>query len=295
MSLRRVGLPVAVCALALLSFSAQAQNVFAPSDDSDSSAAAPSPLFSAPPPSTPNNGGNSGSGSIFAPSANTVTPRTTLPQAQIQVPQIQRQSQQPVPPGQRNEFAYRVLGVEVPKNTGVQADPLANYTPEQIATARAGFAAMEASNPEMAARNPFRQINSMNATQKAQDAMVDRAKAACDTQSFNIMVSSQSFMRAPGSADGLSKNGVALVGNLLQDICSDRDMRAKVTNSVPMITIVNRKGGQPGVDVNDGIITLSADFGSDQPPAYAPLRAQFAKAVDDTDKFMNTPTPNPGQ
>lgn len=280
MIVRRFVLPLAVCAMALMAGSAQAQNVFAPSGDDSSTSAAP--LQPAPAPSD-----SSGqSGSVFAPSS----PRSEAPRVQSQVPQMPQPVQpRPVPPGQRDEFVYRTMGLEVPANLAAQqADPLAGYTPEQIEIARKGFAAMEASNPEMAAGNPFRQIDAMSAINKAEQAMKARANAACDSQTVNIMVSPQSFSQTPGAAEGLAKTGVAMVGNLLQDICSDRELRAKFTSSVPMITIVNRARLAPNVLTTNGIITLSADFASEEAPSMAPIRAAFVKAIEDTDEFMNT-------
>lgn len=299
MLVRRFALPLAVCAIALLSSQAMAQNVFAPADEGGSPPSQGqsfSPFGYAPPaqqPSGPLTGQGSGGG-LFAPAPETPANRPQANTPQAQAPQPTRPSQRPVPAGQRNEFAYRTLGIEVPDNIDNPPDPLAAFTPEQIDIARKGFAAMEADNPQMISRNPFRAIDAMAATEKAQSAMVARAKAVCDTQNLNIMVSTQSFTRNPGSADGLTKNGVPMMGTLMQQICSDRTLRDKLTNSVPMITIVNRSNAPANVVVTDGIITLSADFASSEPPAVGPIRAAMTRAIEDTDKFMNTRAEVPG-
>lgn len=282
MLIRRFALPLAVCALALLVHGAQAQNVLVPADNNGSSYnnSTPAPL-----PIMPTQQGN-GSG-IFAPSqTDTQQPADTSP-VMNNIPQAQRRAvPQPVPANQRDDFAYRTLGIEVPQGGARNGDPLANFSPEEIAIARKGFAAMEADNPQMAAQNPFRQVDAMSNSQKAQDALIARGKAACDTQSFNVLVSPQSFMQNPSAADGLNKTGVPMIGNLIQDICSDREMRAKVTNSVPMITIVQRARAPMSVDMGDGIITISADFTSDAQPQMQNIRAAFVKAVNDTDRLI---------
>lgn len=291
MIVRRFALPLAVCAIALLGSQASAQSVFAPADDAGSPPSQNQPFnpFGGEAPSPAPTAPQGGAG-IFAPAPtpNTAAPSPQFVQPQGQAQQLTRPSQRPVPAGERNEFAYRTLGIEVPDNIDTPADPLAAFTPEQIEIARKGFAAMEADNPQMISRNPFRQIDAMAAAEKAQAAMVARAKAACGTEDFNIMVSPQSFTRNPSSAEGLTKNGVPLMGNLLQQLCSDQTLRSKLTTSVPMITIVNRANAPANVVMTDGIITFSADFASDEPPAAGPIRAAFVKAIEDTDKFMNT-------
>jgi len=296
MSLRQLALPLAVCAITLVGSVAHAQSVFAPSDDSGSSSqgGGASPFYTPPSDTQPGQGGgSSGTGGFTAGDGSTAAPAPTYTPPPVSTQQAVRPSQRPVPSGQRNEFAYRTMGIEVPNDIANPGDPLASYTPEQIEIARKGFAAMEADNPQMASRNPFRQIDAMANAQKAQDAIVTRAKAACDVQSFNVMVSPQSFMRDPAASEGLNKTGVAMVGNLLQQLCSDRQLRDKMANSVPMITIVNRTGGAAEVITTDGIITLSADFANPEPPPPAQLRASFVKAIEDTDKFMQTPASAP--
>lgn len=279
MSIRRLALPLA-CAVSLLACNpASAQSVFAPSDDSSPGQAIDpfNPGAAAP--------SNDAQG-IFAPAPDAPPARPVM-QPRV-APQVQ--APQPVPSSQRDDFAYRTLGIEVPKYTVASTDPLAGFTPEQIDTARRGFAAMEADNPQMIARNPFRTIDAMNSTQKAQDAMMARAKSACDVESFNILISPQSFMKDPAAVEGLTKNGVPLVGNIIQSLCSDREMRAKITSNLPMLTIVNRTGAQSSVTMTDGIITLTSDFASDQPPQPEQLRTAFVKAVDDTEKLMQGPS-----
>lgn len=279
MLIRRFVLPLSFCVVALMAHSALAQNVLLPADNSSNSGGGSS-LFSSPSTQQDSNGG------IFSAPRQGSTPQQNVvtPQTQTNIPQPP--AVQPVPPNERDEYAYRTFGIEIPKASLVNKDPYANFSPEEIAIARKGFAAMEASNPQMAARNPFRQIDAMNNARKAQDALVARAKAACDVQSFNVMVSPQSFMQSPEAVDGLNKNGVALIGNLIQDMCSDRDMRTKMANSVPMLTIVQRARTPMSVDSNQGIITISADFASTDQPQMQVVRSAFAKAINDNDALI---------
>ncbi len=287
---------LAVCAIALLGSPASAQNVFAPAEDTPPAGQAqPFNPYGGGGTSTPGTAAPQQGGGLFAPAPDVpvTTPQVTRPQENA--PMAARPSQRPVPAGERDEFAYRTLGLEVPAANAANTDPLAAFTPEQIETARKGFAAMEADNPQMISRNPFRQIDAMAATEKAQATIMERAKTACNSDSLNIMVSPQTFTRHPGSAEGLNTTGVAMVGQLLQQVCSDSALRGKLTTNVPMITIVNRANAPANVITTDGIITLSADFASSEPPQAGVIRAAFVKAIEDTDKFMTTQSVVPGQ
>lgn len=289
MLIRHFALPVAVLTAVLACAApASAQSVFAPADNSANTNTPINPLGD-------NGSGSSDSGSIFAPAPGNsgagdvvpVMPRTPA----VQQPPSPRAQQQPVPASQRDDFAYRTLGIETPKAGATTTDPLAAYSPEEIANARKGFAALEASNPAMAAHNPFRRIDTMNNTEKAQNAMIARAKTACDVQSFNVLVSVQTFMKDQDAVDGLNKNGVPMIGNAIQDLCSDREMRTKITNSAPLITIVQKERAPLSVTMTDGIITFTSDFAADEPPQPAAVRAALAQAVNEADRFMQGTTP----
>lgn len=58
----------------------------------------------------------------------------------------------------------------------------------------------------------------------------------------------------------LTKTVMPTLGNILQDVCSSQEGRARIANNAPYITVVNRKGAAPDFDVGEGFITFNADF-----------------------------------
>ncbi len=271
-----------------------AQSVFAPSEDSQSDSgsssyvAPPAPVTPEPTAPKANNRPSSGS-TILAPaapsrSAGTVQGLQLPPGGGTLPPGFKLPTREPLKPEERDETAYRRMGIEIPKTPTIEQmiDPkagLAGYTPEQIAEARKLYAAMAAQNPARAARNPFEAYDVFVLSTRLEEAFRKRTAAACDNAGINIQISQQSLRNNKVAQEVLTKTVMPTLGNILQDTCSSQEGRARISNNAPFITVVNRKGATPDFDVGEGFMTFNADF--TVPDALVPgaIRARFDRSM----------------
>lgn len=276
MLMRKYAYSVAVAAALLAAVPAVAQSVFVPMDDtsttqSQSPSTTPAPSLSVP----------------MAPQTTAPAVRTPTVRApgQPQLPVVSVPQKATIAPQQRDELAYRAFGVERPVSSGIGKDgSVAGFTPEQLAAGRRVFAAMETANPAMAAVNPFAMLDMQQLAEKLQKQLSDRVANSCEIPNFTSMISTTTFLQDKKAQETLAASTYPALGNILNDYCKDEDNRRRMGLFIPLFTVVHRKGVETNVEYGQGIMTLTADFSADEPPAIALIRSRFEKAMEQSEE-----------
>lgn len=230
-------------ALVLLPFAVHAQNVSVPLDDQP----APAPTEPAP---------------------DSTAPGTFVPQSAAPAPRA--------PPA-----AVRSQAPNVPTTGGSYAGPpvVQGLTPDQVAQARRAFEALAASNPDVAALNPFARFDALKAGQDLQKNISQQIRKACGLSFFNVNLPLD-LLQNPSALENLKAYGTASIVSSLKRICEDQKSQETLKNSVGMFTI-RHKAGVAEAQIEGGAMstTFTYDFTRKEPPEPSLLGRAMAAAI----------------